>query len=215
MDDKIVLNQDSPSVKHLCAKDKRLAKAICMVGEITYVPHKDGYAFLIHEVIEQMLSIKTTQKIYSRLEALCGGSVTPTAISHLSDEQIRSTGTSLAKVSYIKSITDAVLYKKIILADLEEMTDGDIQKELMKLRGIGHWTAKMYLIFVLDRLNVLPYEDTAFLQAYCWLYNSEDKSPELIKKRCKKWIPYSSIAARYLYKALDMGITKEEFHLYK
>lgn len=81
-------------------------------------------------------------------------------------------------------------------------------KELTRLRGIGTWSAKMYLIFTLDRKDVLPYEDVAFLQTYAWLYKTDDLRPAAIIKRCKKWKPYSSIAARYFYYALDMGLTK-------
>lgn len=95
------------------------------------------------------------------------------------------------------------------------MNDADVMKNLTSLKGIGNWTAKMYLIFVLDRPDILPTEDVAFLQAYEWLYKTKDRSKESVEKRCKKWKPYSSVAARYLYRALDNGLTKEEFHLYK
>jgi DNA-3-methyladenine glycosylase II len=61
----------------------------------------------------------------------------------------------------------------------------------------------------------LPFEDGAFLQAYKWLYKTDEVSKEAIQKKCKKWKPYSSIASRYMYKALDSGLTKKEFHLYK
>lgn len=73
----------------------------------------------------------------------------------------------------------------------------------------------MYLIFVLNRQNVLPVEDVAFLQSYKWLYKTDDTSKDSVMKKCKKLSPYSSIAARYLYRALDTGLTKNEFHLYK
>lgn len=73
----------------------------------------------------------------------------------------------------------------------------------------------MYLIFVLNRMDILPTNDAAFLKAYKWLYKTDDLSDASIRKRCKKWKPYSSIASRYLYRALDGGFTKEEFHLYK
>lgn len=93
------------------------------------------------------------------------------------------------------------------------ITFDEVINELAKLRGIGIWTAKMYLIFVLDRQDILPYEDIAFLQGYKWAYKTNDTSPEAVKKKCKKWRPYSSIAARFYYRALDMGYTKGEFHL--
>lgn len=73
----------------------------------------------------------------------------------------------------------------------------------------------MYLIFVLNRLDILPTNDAAFLQSYGWLYKTTDCSETTIQNRLKKWKPYSSIAARYLYRALDAGLTKKEFHLFK
>ena len=70
-------------------------------------------------------------------------------------------------------------------------------------------------MFVLNRLNILPTNDAAFIQSYKWLYKTNDISENSIRKKCNKWHPYSSIASRYLYQALDTGLTKEEFHLYK
>lgn len=103
----------------------------------------------------------------------------------------------------------------LILSDLAQLSDIEVIKKLTKYRGIGNWTAKMYLIFVLDRQDILPYEDGAFLQAYKWLYKTDDISPKSVEKKCRKWKPYSSVAARYMYRALYLGLTKEEFHLFK
>ena len=216
MSEIITLDMSTPAVQYLCKKDKRLAKVINMVGPITYVTHaEDPYAFLIHEIIEQMLSVKAGTKIYNRLIELCGGSLTPDSINLLSIAQIRETGTSSTKASYIKGITEAVLSEELKFDELESMTDEAVTNKLLALRGIGSWTAKMYLIFVLNRPDILPYEDVAFLQSYEWIYKTKDRSKESIEKRCRKWKPYSSIAARYMYKALDNGLTKEVFHLYK
>lgn len=215
MPNTITLTPESESIQHLCKKDKRLAKVISTVGPISYLPYEDGYAFLVHEIIEQMLSVKAGAKIYERLEALCAGSITPSVINELSDEEIRSIGTSSAKVSYIRSLTAAVISEALDLCSLVSMTDSEIVKSLTAIKGIGNWTAKMYLIFVLDRPDILPTEDVAFLQAYQWLYKTDDRTPESVRRKCKKWKPYSSIAARYLYRALDAGYTKEEFHLFK
>jgi len=215
MPDTITLNLDSPPVQYLCKKDKRLAKAISMVGSITYTVHTDEYAFLVHEIIEQMLSIKAGQKIYSRLEMLCGGQITPTTILNLSDLNIREAGTSNAKVAYIQNMTNAVITGNLDFNELKTMSDEEVRKKLTSLKGIGDWTAKMYLIFVLNRPNILPFEDGAFQQSYRWLYNTDDCSTATVKKKCAKWKPYSSIAARYLYYVLDLGYTKEKFYLFK
>lgn len=106
----VTLDMNTTSVQYLCSKDKRLAKVISMVGPISYVPHEeDTYSFLIHEIIEQMLSVKAGQKIYGRLEDLCDGMVTTERIAALNDDEIRGTGTSSSKVRCIRSVTEAVL----------------------------------------------------------------------------------------------------------
>ena len=211
-----VLNHKSPEVQYLQKKDKRLAKLISMVGEIRYEPHDgNSYAFMVHEIIEQMLSVKAGQKIYGRLENLCEGEITPERIEALSDEQIKATGTSTAKVEYIRNITKAVHDGVLDDERLSRLSDADVIRELTSIRGIGKWTAKMYLMFVLDRPDLLPVEDGAFLQVYRWLYKTNDCSEKSVYKRCKKWSPYSTTASRFFYRALDAGFTKKEFHLFK
>lgn len=215
MSNVVTLNNSSPEIQYLCIKDKRLEKVISMVGEITYTVHTDPYVFLIHEIIEQMLSIKAGNSIFCRLENLCNGSITIDSISKLSDAQIRSTGTSAAKVTYIRNLTNDISSGSLNLNALSVISDEQIIKRLTLIHGIGNWTAKMYLIFVLNRPDILPFEDGAFLQVYRWMYKTDDCTKTSITKRCKKWKPYSSLASRYLYRALDYGFTKKEFHLFK
>lgn len=216
MSETITLDMNSPSIQHLCSRCKRMEKIISLVGPITYCPHEDDeFDFMIHEIIEQMLSIKAGQKIYDRLKEFCGGKITPDSIVDLDEEDIHATGTSKAKASYIKGLAEAVQSGDLVFEELRTLPDAEITKRLTSLRGIGDWTAKMYLIFVLDRQDILPFEDWAFLQAYKWAYRTNDLTPAAIKKKCRKWKPYSSIAARYLYRALDTGLTKKEFHLFK
>lgn len=217
MQEIITLDGSSPEIIYLCEKDKRLAKVIKMIGPISYeIKHpEDAYAFLVHEIIEQMLSVKAGNAIYSRLKELCKGTICPEIVSKLSYDEIKSIGTSGKKAQNIMSLTQAILNKEFVIEQLYDLPDDQVMKRLIELRGIGSWTAKMFLIFVLNRNNILPYEDVAFLQSYQWLYKSKDRDIAAIKKKCKKWEPYSSIAARYLYRALDTGLTKEEFHLFK
>lgn len=212
----VTLDMSTPSVQYLCKKDKRLAKVISMVGPISYVPYEeDTYSFLIHEIIEQMLSVKAGQKIYGRLEDLCNGKVTPERINSLTDDEIRGTGTSFSKVRSIRSVTKAVLCGDLDFSKMDALPDEEVIRSLTKLHGIGNWTAKMFLIFVLNRPDILPVEDGAFLQTYRWLYKTDDCSADAVYRKCRKWKPYSSIAARFFYRALDAGMTKEEFHLFK
>lgn len=216
MAEAITLDMNSPPVQYLCKKDKRLAKVISMVGPITYRVHdEDPYAFLIHEIIEQMLSIKAGAKIYERLSNLCNGLITPESISNITDGKMRTTGISKNKISYIRALTNEIINGTLNLYSLSDYSDKEVIKRLTSIKGIGKWTANMYLIFVLNRDDILPVEDVAFQQSYKWMYRTEDISKESIRKRCRKWKPYSSTASRFLYRALDHGLTKTTFHLYK
>ncbi len=215
MTDIHVLNKQHPAVQYLCSKDKRMAKLIDMVGEIEYRTQPDCFARLAYSIINQMLSNKAAHVIGGRVAALCGGSITPENLLKLDREQLRGAGLSYTKADNILGIAKASTIGSLDFSRLPDMTDEEVVKELTRLRGIGIWSAKMFLIFTLNRMDVLPYEDVAFLQTYAWLYKTKNLQPASIIKQCKKWKPYSSIAARYFYYALDMGLTKQEFHLFK
>ena len=210
-----ILNKQHPAVQYLCSKDKRLAKLIDMVGEIEYREQPDCFARLAYSIINQMLSNKVAHVIGSRVAELCGGAITPENLLKLDREQLRSTGLSYTKADNILGIAKAATDGSLDFSKLPELPDAEVIKELTRLRGIGDWSAKMYLLFTLNRMDVLPYEDMAFLQTYAWLYKTNDLRPAMVIKRCKKWKPYSSIAARYFYYALDIGLTKTDFNLHK
>lgn len=214
---KKAIDSSSKAVQHLCKVDRRLAKLIRIIGDLSYIPHSedDGFSFIVHEIVEQMLSIKVGAILYGRLLELCNGTITPEAIALLSDTDIKSIGISAPKVSYIRSFTSAVLDKQIDLKALSELSDKEVFERLTAIKGIGPWTAKMFLLFVLDRADILPLEDGTFKNTFMWLYKTSDASPTAIAKKCKKWRPYSSTGARYFYKAYDLGLTKEEFRLFK
>lgn len=210
-----ILNSTTESVEYLQKKDKRLSKVINMVGYISYIPYEDSYSFLVSQIIGQMLSAKVGDVIFGRLLSLCNNKITPQIINSLTDEELRGIGTSNSKVRFIRELTSAVIDGRLNFELIETMSDTEALKYLTNIYGIGTWSAKMYLIFVLDRQDILPYEDVALQQTYKWLYKTNDVSKEAILKKCNKWKPYSSIASRYMYRALDMGFTKNEFHLFK
>lgn len=212
---KYVIDQDSPSVQYLSKNDKRLAKVISCIGKIEYSIPDDPYQFLVEHIVGQMLSNKVAFTICERLKERCQGRISADSITGLTDEQLLATGVSRPKIKYIRRLTELVETNELMFDEFCSMNDEDVLKALTSVSGIGNWTAKMYLLFLLNRDDVLPFEDGAFLQAYKWLYKTDEVSKEAIQKKCKKWKPYSSIASRYMYKALDSGLTKKEFHLYK
>jgi DNA-3-methyladenine glycosylase II len=199
-----------PVIQHLCRADKRLAILIESYGDLKYRLHSDGYLFFVETIIGQMLSNKVADVIAARMVDLCGGNVTVDVVSQLEREQIRSIGLSNLKTDYIMGFTDFIRNNPSFFIDLSLVDEREVLSRLTAIRGIGNWTAKMYLIFALNKLDILPVEDGAFLQVYKWLYRTEDITPKSITQTCLPWRPYSSIASRYMYRVLDNGLLQDE-----
>ena len=173
-----------------------MTKVIDMVGTISYEAYDNPYVFLVDIIIGQMLSNKVADIMSERLRTLCKRSITPNKIIKLTDNQIKSIGISNLKVKFIRELTDKVNNKQIDFDSISKLDDEDAIKRLASIHDIGSWSAKMYLIFVLNRQDILPYEDVAFLQCYKWGYNTNILNKESIAKRLKKIKPYRSIVAR-------------------
>lgn len=207
----ITHNKESPSIRHLCKSDESLRIIISHIGDIEYSPHKDGFAFMVDTIIGQMLSTKVADIISERLRCICIGDISPEVIDSLSIGDLQKIGLSAAKSEYIIGLAAHCCSQPNYFSCLSSKPDNEVMKELMKLRGIGAWSAKMYLIFVLDRPDVLPFEDGAFKQAFKWLYPAVAYTEKSVREKCECWQPFASIASRYLYKALDSGLTKRPF----
>ena len=195
-------------ISYLKAKDPRLFKVIDKVGDIVIQEYKDSFVFLVDEIVGQMLSASVRNVLLSRLEALCKGNVSPNTVSALSIEKLRSIGLFNSKSFFILNLAQLVLEKKLDFSLLQQMSDEEVINYLMSIKGVGIWTSRMYLLFYLKRDDVLPVEDVAFLQAFKWLYGFKNPSRATNERCCKKWKPYSSLASRYMYRALDTGLTK-------
>lgn len=198
-------------IDHLRNSDKKLAKVIDTIGELDihdYGQSTDSFVFLVREIVGQMISSSVKKIIFERLLNICNHEISTLSILKLKIEDLRSIGLSQSKSRYIINLAKLVDNKDVDFDKIALLPDEEAKLELKKIDGIGNWTSKMYLIFFLQREDVLPFEDGAFLQAYKWLYDTSDIKPSSIEKRCKQWKPYSSIAARYLYRALDTGLTK-------
>lgn len=200
----ISLNSDG--VRHLISVDASLGALILSIGELNYTVHDNPLKHVSDSILGQMLSNSVANVIRNRFYDLCEGDVSFAKVRTLSVDDIVSVGTSKRKAEAILSI--AMLSSEAELNNLNSLSDTDAYKKLISFKGIGPWTAKMFLLFYLQRSDVLPYEDVAFLQSYKWLYGIEKVSPDFVINSCKKWAPYSSIAARYLYRALDSGLVK-------
>lgn len=197
------------AVSILKKKDKKLAWLMERVGPLSHTDLKDDFLFFIEQVIGQMLSIRVADVMTGRLAALCRGEITASTICSLSIDELKKIGISLRKAECIRQIAFMVENGSLNFGKLKELSDAEIIKSLTAIKGIGNWTAKMYL-YKIDRPDVLPYEDATFLAAYKWLYRTRNVKPEAVRQRCRKWSPYSSIAAMYLYAAFDRKLIATE-----
>ena len=158
---------NAPEIQTLCDSDSRLSLVIKHYGELMYTLHSDPFAHMIESIVGQMLSSKAADAITARLYTRCGGVLTPDALSRLEIVDFKGIGASKQKAVYIARTTKFLKDNPGFFDTLSNLPDEEIILKLTKLRGVGMWSAKMYLIFVLDRQNVLPFEDGAFQQSSC------------------------------------------------
>ena len=165
----------------------------------------DPFSALVRAITGQQLSTKAAATIYARLVALMPGGVpTPKALSALTDEQLRAVGMSRQKGSYFRDLSEKVMSGALPLESLAAMTDEEVIAALTQVKGIGRWSAEMFLMFRLHRPDVLPVGDLGIVNAVRSVYGLR-KTPtaERILKIGEVWRPYRSIASWYLWRSLD------------
>lgn len=195
---------------HLAAADPSLARIIAVRGPCTLGRESDLFLSLLDAIISQQLSVKAAETILRRLLALLpGGGTDPVAILALPDAAIRGAGLSGAKMAGVRDLAGRVHAGTLDLAALEAAPDEDVIAALLPVRGIGRWTAEMFLIFALGRLDVLPVADLGFRQAVARDYGVP-LTPTLTRAQVAAlhvvgapWRPYRSIATWYLWRSLS------------
>lgn len=167
---------------------------------------KDYFVSLCREIIGQQLSGKAAGAIYARFEALFPKKkITAQALSELSDETIRSIGTSWAKVSFLKDLAKKVQDKEIDLTRLDTLSNDEVLTTLTKIKGIGPWTAEMFLMFGLGREDIFSFGDLGLKKAIMKLYKlKKEPSKKRLELLTKKWSPYRTYAACILWQSLEL-----------
>lgn len=194
------------ALNHL-RKDHKLAKIIDRVGEFNLSLTKNPYQSLVEAIITQQLSGKAADSISTRFRAIYGRFPKPADVMETSDVKLRKAGLSYMKVSYIKDLSKKVESKEIRLAYMKNLTDEEIIVQLTQVKGIGRWTAEMFLIFSLGRLDVLPVGDLGLKKGIQKLYSLEElPEKEQMERIAEKWKPYRSVATWYLWRSLDESI---------
>ena len=159
----VTLDENSPAIIHLRKADARIARVIEAVGAFTYEIYDDEYEFLVGSIVGQMISGRAAERIFGRLQTACEGRISLAATRELTDRDFQLVGFSRPKITYVRALNEALETRTLVFDELREEPDDAVFKKLTSIRGIGAWTATMFLIFVLDRQDVVSAYDRCFL----------------------------------------------------
>jgi DNA-3-methyladenine glycosylase II len=190
----------------LMRRDPVIASLIRQYGDcgLASSQRSDPFRALLHAIIAQQLSTKAARTIEGRFSAIFEGEPTPAAVVKVSDEQLRSVGLSSQKLKYIRDLCGRILGRSLNLETLDAMTDDEVIAALTSVKGIGRWTAEMFLMFRLHRPDVLPVGDLGIVKAVQRAYKLRTlPSPQRLTKIGETWRPYRSVACWYLWASLD------------
>jgi DNA-3-methyladenine glycosylase II len=190
--------------RHLARRDAVLQGLIAAVGPCTLWHDPDGFLILVRSIISQQISSKAAAAIYARLEqAAPRRKVTPAAIRALSEEALRSAGLSAAKARSLQDLAEKILSGAVPLRELPGKSDEEVIACLLPVRGIGRWTAEMFLIFCLGRLDVLPVADWGLRVGVQRQYGLDEPPGKAhLVELAEPWRPYRSIATWYFWRSL-------------
>ena len=195
------------AIAHLKKVDPVLGRVIDQVGRYKGWPDSQGSHFdaIARSIVFQQLSGKAAGTIHGRFQGLYGGRTPlPSELVETSDEKLRGIGLSRQKSAYLKDLAARVVAGELPVDTLHELTDDEIVTALTQVKGIGRWTAQMFLMFRLGRPDVLPDLDLGIQKGIQRAYKLRKlPPPERVKKIGAKWAPYRTVASWYLWRLLD------------
>ena len=195
------------AIAHLKKVDPVMARLITTVGSCRLTVRDQGSHFdaICRSIVFQQLSGKAAGTIHGRFEGLYGGrSPLPSELTETTDERLRSVGLSRGKSAYLKDLAMRVVSGELPVETLHELSDDEVIAALTRVKGIGRWTAQMFLMFRLGRPDVLPDLDLGVQKGIQRAYRLRKlPSPDLVKKIGAKWAPYRTFASWYLWRLLD------------
>ena len=188
---------------HLMKKDRVMRRLVPKFIGASIETRGEPFVTLARSVVGQQISVKAAQSVWDRFSALMK-TVNPRAVSKLTVEDMRAAGLSGRKVEYIKDLADYFQTGKVSVKQWDAMEDEAIIAELIAIRGIGRWTAEMFLMFYLRRPDVLPLDDAGLLNGISKLYFSDEPvSRSEVRDLARAWEPYRSVATWYIWRSLD------------
>ena len=194
--------------EYLSRVDRQLKSTIDKVGLVRFAPTKTShFAYLVRAIIHQQLAGRAAETIHGRLIALLGNEVSPTRILSTSAEDLRRAGVSANKFLALQDLSERARCGALVLDDrgLACLDDHEIIKELSEVRGIGPWTAQMFLMSQLRRLDVWPTGDLGVRRGYGLIHSAPELSPNELELAGQALRPYRSVAAVYCWRAIDLA----------
>lgn len=192
------------ALDHLKRSDPVLGAIIDRVGPFTISYREPGFSTLVRSIVYQQLSGKAAATILNRFIEACGGQLTPERILKLRTARMRACGLSQQKTDYIRSLAKLTASGRLDFSALPNLSDEEVIAALTAVKGVGVWTAHMFLMFALRRENVLPVGDLGVQNAIQRAYRKRKKvTPQHVAKLGKTWHPYCSVAAWYLWRSLE------------
>lgn len=194
------------ALRHLKSADPILGRVIAEAGPFTLKLERDRFGILVRSILSQQISTKAARSIRLKLlELLAPDSLVAEAIVSKTDEELRTAGLSRQKISYLRDLSERSLDGRLKLKTIGRLSDEDAINELIQVRGIGRWTAQMFLIFSLGRLDVFPHDDLVVRSTIKELYElTELPSKAESHAIAATWKPYSSIASWYCWRFVDL-----------
>ncbi len=191
---------------HLQKSDPVMKTIIRNVGPFTARARRDRFLTLVNSIVSQQISGAAARTIQSRLvAAVAPETVSPNTLSRFDIGQLRGLGVSRQKASYLLDLSQRVLDGSVKLVDLSRRTDEEVIAELVQVKGIGTWTAQMFLIFSLGRLDILPVDDLGIRNGIRLHYGTDGKLTKTqMQEIARPWRPYASVASWYLWQSLKV-----------
>lgn len=180
-------------------QDEKLRSLIEEHGELKLEASKNPFERMVTSIVNQQLSTQSAEAIRDRL--FDSFEITPEALLDADEEDLAEVGLSRQKIEYIQSAASHFIEDDLSIEKFEEMSDEEVIDELTDIHGVGDWTAKMYMIFVLGREDIFPVEDLGIRKAMENLYGLESRSE--MREKAEEWRPYRSLASHYLWKSVD------------
>jgi DNA-3-methyladenine glycosylase II len=192
------------AIHHLRTSDPVLSAIIEQVGDYGIRFRPPDFETLVKSIVFQQLSGRVASVIFGRLAAAVKFVVTPETILQLRPSRMRALGLSTQKTAYIRDLARHTRDGNLVFADLSALPDDEVILRLTQVKGVGVWTAHMFLIFALQRSDILPTGDLGIRNAIRKAYNLEAlPTPEEMERMAQRWRPYCSVASWYLWRSLE------------